>query len=204
MKIPEIKICGLTTMRDARLVQKYKINYAGVVVFCEKSRRNNAPENAWKLAAVLGSQIQKIAVCVSPTIEQVQMIEHMGYDILQVHGKLLPEVVETAKLPIFRAYNIQEQQKVRTEDSDKIIGYVLDGAAAGNGEPFDWSAMRDFDRKGKKLVLAGGLTAENVREGIRIMDPDIVDVSSYVERKNGEGKDEDKIRKFVERVQKNG
>ena len=45
MKIPEIKICGLTTMRDVRLVLKYKAEYAGVVMFCEKSRRNNTMEN---------------------------------------------------------------------------------------------------------------------------------------------------------------
>ena len=46
MKIPEIKICGLTTMKDVRLVLKYKAEYAGVVMFCEKSRRNNTMENA--------------------------------------------------------------------------------------------------------------------------------------------------------------
>lgn len=204
MKIPEIKICGLTTMRDVRLVLKYKAEYAGVVMFCEKSRRNNTMENAWKLAASLGSQIQKVAVCESPTREQVQMIEHMGYDILQVHGELGRDVLNATSLPVFRAYNVGNSDEVQPERSDKIIAYVLDGAVAGSGEKFEWNDMKSFDRDGKKLVLAGGLTADNVREGIRVMAPDIVDVSSYVERKSGEGKDEDKIRKFVERVRENG
>ena len=203
MRIPEIKICGLTTERDAQLVLKYGADYAGVVIFCERSRRNNTPESAWKLASLLGNRIQKVAVCVSPTLEQVQMIEHMGYDILQVHGKLLPEVLETTSLPVFRAYNVQEGQNMQAERHNNIIGYVLDGAVAGGGRTFAWDGMKDFDRDGKKLILAGGLTADNVTEGIRALNPEVVDVSSYVERKDGEGKDEESIRKFTERVRGN-
>ena len=99
--------------------------------------------------SLLGSQIQKVAVCESPTREQVQMIEHMGYDILQVHGELGRDVLSATSLPVFRAYNVGGSDEVQPERSDKIIAYVLDGAVAGSGEKFEWNDMKSFDRDGK-------------------------------------------------------
>ncbi|MGI6006721.1 MAG: phosphoribosylanthranilate isomerase [Ruminococcus sp.] len=202
MRIPEIKICGLMTERDVRLIHKYEIEYAGIVLFCKSSVRNNPPERAWKLAALLGRNVKKTAVCVSPTPDQVEMIEHMGFDILQVHGELSKEVLAHCHLPIFRAYNVNSECVIPVEEHENIAGYVLDGAVPGQGKTFDWSLAGKFDRRGKKLILAGGLTADNVAGGIAAVSPDIVDVSSYVERKDAPGKDEDKIRKFVETVRR--
>ncbi len=202
MKIekPKIKICGLMTEKDVRLVHKYKADYAGIVMFCEKSKRNNSLQSAWKLTSLLGDEIRKVAVCVSPTVEQLEMIEHMQFDIIQVHGGLSDAVKEKSHLPIFRAYNIKDGIIPKAESDDKIIGYLLDGAVPGNGSVFDWTAFQQFDFHGKLKILAGGLTAENVAEGIRQTNPDIVDVSSYVERKDGPGKDEEKMKLFMKQV----
>ncbi|MGI6010094.1 MAG: phosphoribosylanthranilate isomerase [Ruminococcus sp.] len=203
MKIPEIKICGLMTERDVRLIHKYEIEYAGIVLFCSESSRNNSPDRAWRLAALLGRRVMKTAVCVSPTLDQVEMIEHMGFDILQIHGEISEKVLDRCRLPVFRAYNVgAEPQPQKIEEHKNIAGYVLDGAVPGKGKTFDWNLAGSFDRRGKKLILAGGLTADNVSEAINRVSPDIVDVSSYVERMNAPGKDEDKIRRFVETVRK--
>lgn len=199
MNIPEIKICGLMTERDVRLIHKYEIEYAGIVLFCKESPRNNPPDRAWRLAALLDRKVKKTAVVVSPTPDQVEMIEHMNFDLIQIHGELSNEVLKRCRLPVLRAYNLS-QDPVNPQEHEKIVGYVLDAKTPGQGQTFDWSLARDFDRKGKKLILAGGLTAENVREGIQQVSPDVVDVSTYVERKNSPGKDEEKIRRFVEAV----
>lgn len=202
MKIPDIKICGLMTERDVRLIHKYEIEYAGIVLFCKNSSRNNSPDRAWRLAALLGRNVKKTAVCVSPTLDQVEMIEHMGFDILQIHGAVSKEVLDRCRLPVFRAYNLGSENELQIEEHENIAGYVLDGALPGSGKVFDWSLAGSFDRRGKKLILAGGLTADNVKEGIMQVSPDIVDVSSYVEKKNAPGKDEEKIRRFAETVRK--
>ena len=81
----------------------------------------------------------------------------------------------------------------------------MDGAGYGGGQRFDWQKQLHMDRQagifaGRKFVLAGGLHAGNVAEGIRLFDPDIVDVSSGVENDNGIGKNRDKIMEFVRKV----
>ncbi len=198
--VPKVKICGLVTEADAALVRKYKADYAGIVVFFEKSKRNQPLISARKLLNALGNEVQKVAVCVSPTLEQLEKIQECGFDILQVHGELSREVLLACRLPIFRAYNIKNGQIPDIDDHDKILAYVLDGAMPGKGKTFDWSAIEKFDFHGKSKVLAGGLTADNIKEGIRSTRPDIVDVSSYVEKEDGSGKDEKKIQKFLESV----
>ncbi len=98
----------------------------------------------------------------------------------------------------------EQAERERLEDA-RIEAYVLDGADFGGGRTFDWAAggiageLRELFRE-KKLVLAGGLTAENVTEGIRLFAPDIVDVSSGVECDYASGKDEEKIYQFVRKV----
>ena len=85
---------------------------------------------------------------------------------------------------------------------------MLDGVEFGSGKTFDWNSVIAKQIRAlfgdKKLVLAGGLNASNVTEGINIFRPDIVDVSSGVERESGSGKDEDKIKQFMKEVRKNG
>ena len=194
---PAVKVCGLTRPEEAAMLTRHAVEYAGTILFFPKSKRYITTERAREILAALPPQIRKVAVTVSPTVEQVREIESMGYDFLQVHGKLSGEVLAEGSLPILRAYNIADQS-VLLEEHPRIVGYVLDGAKAGSGRVFDWEKEAGFDRRGKLLVLAGGLNPENVAEGIRFFQPDVVDVSSGVE--GPEGKDEEKIRRFVAAV----
>lgn len=252
---PGVKICGITTMREADWVNAAGADYAGFV-FYEKSRRSVSMMDAVMIKRSLYPSVKSVAVTVSPTVEQLRQIEIAGFDILQVHNELPLDVLRECRLPIWRAFNIasfadaagtgegcggtgacaakreagagqpgvceaedgaecgrtQRQtedgamraERTRLEDA-LIEAYVLDGAAFGGGKPFDWadSALAGQLRAlfgTKKLVLAGGLNAENVAEGIRLFSPDVVDVSSGVEREWGSGKDEQKIYEFVRKV----
>ena len=161
----------------------------------------------------------------SPTVDQLREIETGGFEILQVHKELSLEVLRECKLPVWRAFNVEnaadaaeqrlsadeftEEQKEREQLENQLIeAYVLDGALYGSGKTFDWNSGNAKQIRAlfgdKKLVLAGGLNASNVTEGINIFRPDIVDVSSGVERESGSGKDEDKIKQFMKEVRKNG
>ena len=82
-----------------------------------------------------------------------------------------------------------------------VAGILLDtrsdAAPGGTGRTFDWSLVRDVRKRASFLALAGGLTSENVREAIRVVRPDAVDVSSGVESAPGK-KDPAKVRAFIE------
>ncbi len=201
---PKIKICGITAPEEAEYLNQAKVDYAGFV-FYEKSKRNVTFSQAEEIQRFLSPHIKRVAVAVSPDIGFCQQIEAAGFDILQIHGQLDTEVLEAAVLPIWRACNIgfiEELQQLK--DHEKIAAYVVDAPSAGSGRTFRWqSAQATFRQKkaffyGKPFVLAGGLNAQNVQEGIQLFRPDIVDVSSGVE--NDSGKDSQLIFEFVDKA----
>lgn len=202
---PKVKICGLTRIEDADFLNEAGADYAGFV-FYEKSRRNVSLKKAAEIAAHLSADIKKVAVMVSPEPAFVKEIETLGFDILQVHGTFKTEVKEMTALPIWRAVNISDTdtlEELFAGDRESIESYVADGAGYGGGKPFDWEVCSSRVRtlsKGKKLILAGGLDAENVRTGIRYFHPDVVDVSSSVEE-DGK-KSRQKIEEFIRKVRK--
>lgn len=236
---PKVKICGITTMKEADWLNAACADYAGFV-FYEKSKRNVSMMDAVMIKKSLYPSVKTVAVTVSPTVDELRAIEIAGFDILQVHKELSLEVLRECKLPIWRAFNIgvladvqkpedggtqadgksgkEDQTQARESEEEKkerqqlenarIEAYVLDGIEFGSGKTFNWNSgnaaqIRALFRD-KKLVLAGGLTPSNVAEGIEIFRPDIVDVSSGVEKEYGSGKDEKKIQQFISEVRKNG
>jgi phosphoribosylanthranilate isomerase len=197
----QIKICGITCLEDARLLNCYGVDYAGFVLFYPKSKRNLSLEKARLVMEELDASIQKVAVVVSPDGDQIKQIQQAGFDIIQIHGQFSNELADQITIPIFRAFHIEECESIMEMESlDNVTGFVLDGQNPGSGKVFNWELTSQLDRQKKRLMLAGGLHADNVMDGIEMVHPDIVDVSSGVEKESGIGKDPDKVRVFVETV----
>ena len=205
----KVKICGLTTGEEAQMLIEENADFGGVVLFYEKSKRNCSTEQAEKIAKVLKqSGIKSVAVMVSPDFSQTEEIEKAGFDYLQIHGELKEEVLRNGTLPIIRAFNISNMKEQETLKQEKrIAGWLFDAAVPGAGETFDWSLLKQIERDGKMLFLAGGLNAENVGSAIKQVKPDVVDVSSGVEFENdaeierlGFRKDPEKIKAFIKSV----
>ena len=196
---PEIKICGLTSPEDARILNEYKVDYAGLVLFYSKSRRNVTVDAALDIMHTLDPAVRRVAVTVSPDPDQIRQIEAAGFDYIQIHGPVSQEAAAVINIPVWRAVNMTGDA-VPDEGLDTAAGYVFDGRTPGGGEPFDWSVLKQYNRQGKLLILAGGLTRDNVGEGIRIISPDIVDVSSGVECRDRPGKDRKMVKEFIEAV----
>lgn len=199
----EIKICGLTCKEDIDIINEFPITYAGFVLYVPKSKRNITLEQAQQLKAGLKESVKTVAVTVSPTKEQVELIQEAGFDVIQIHGSLHREVEQYVKIPVFRAVNVETEediQKVMKEASNKISYFVFDGRTPGGGETFDWGMLKKTVDNTTKIMLAGGLTDKNVGEAIRLLHPGIVDVSSGVEKETGKGKDKEKIARFVKAV----
>ena len=215
---PGIKICGLTSVEEASWVVDEHVDYAGIVMFYPKSHRNMEVAAAQELLPILkagttlsGEHIRTVAVTVSPTPEQVKAIQAAGFDRIQVHGELSKESFDEIRIPMIRAFNgFDREAYEKFHHCEKVEAYLFDAGTPGSGQTFDWDVLRKLPRDEKPVFLAGGLNADNVRQAIREVGPDVVDVSSGVEREvpigvkqDGSvrvGKDREKIKAFVKAV----
>ncbi len=195
----QIKICGFTDPKEAGYVSAKDVAFMGMVLFFPKSKRNISINQAKEIMSAAEKEIKKVAVVVSPTVEQVQEIEKSGFDYLQVHGELKEDVLTETTIPIIRAYNGGGGE----ETSPRIAAYLFDAAEPGSGKTFDWTTLSQMKRE-KPWFLAGGLTAENVAKAIAAVHPDVVDISSGVEYTDRKGKDPEKIAAFIAAVQAAG
>lgn len=197
----KIKICGLTSATEAEYLNRNHVDFAGMVLFFPKSKRNIGLEQAKLIMEALDYQIKTVAVVVAPTIEQVLEIQEAGFDYVQIHSEIPENLFEQIHIPVLKAFNVSDLERFEEyHKQDGIAGYVFDAAGYGSGKTFDWSLIKDIPRDEKLFLLAGGLNPENVTEAIRYVHPDGVDVSSGVENDNGKGKDGEKIDKFVQKA----
>lgn len=199
----KIKVCGLTTKKEAEFLNENKVDLAGMVMFFPKSKRNITPDTAKEIISALDKNIKKVAVVVSPSYEEIKIIESLGFDYVQIHGELGEELESKINLPILKAFNIKDMDLYeRYKESKKVVGYVFDAQEPGSGKIFDWSLVKTLPKDDKILMLAGGLNPENVEKAIEYIHPDGVDVSSGVEYSDIPGKDPEKIKRFVENARK--
>ncbi|HIZ39589.1 MAG TPA: phosphoribosylanthranilate isomerase [Candidatus Anaerobutyricum stercoris] len=177
-----IKICGLTTEQDVRYASTFLPDLAGFVLFFPKSKRNLEIDRAIKLKESLDKKVKSVAVVVSPSVEQVEIIQTAGFDYIQIHGSLAEEVYDAVHIPILRAFNVSDMNEfTRMQKLDKIEGYIFDSHDPGSGSPFDWSLLEQIQRDDRLLFLAGGIHEGNVQEAMIRVNPDGIDVSSAVE-----------------------
>ena len=218
-KVPQIKICGITQDEEIQWLNEADVSYAGFVLY-EKSCRYIPISKTQELFEKLNDSIKKVAVAVSPDVTMVKQVMDAGFDILQVHGNLTEEVLAVTEIPVWQAVNLTDanifEELVREyrdlSIDEKITALLMDAKEFGSGKTFGWDAYeRDegkemlrqlrqiLEKEQIQFVLAGGLTPDNVSRGIDIFSPDIVDVSSGVEKEPGQGtgKDREKIQKFV-------
>lgn len=198
----KIKMCGITTPADVAAVNEVRPDYIGMVMYFPKSKRNVSAETARRLLEELRKDVKKVAVVVSPDEEQIAEIAALGFDFIQIHGQASDELIESAHLPVWKAFNVKDMDMYPHYQSlSNVAGYVFDAGESGSGKTFDWNSLTDIDRDGRLFVLAGGLTPDNVRRAIEQVHPDVVDVSSGIEYDvvggvQKPGKDPEKMRQM--------
>lgn len=203
MKNPLIKICGITSEEEIGYIAKAGINYAGFVLFFQKSKRNLSLERAENLVAKLPEDIASVAVMVSPTKEQVEAVVDAGFSAIQIHGKVEDSIITSCQIPVFKAFNVSDMDAFsHYEQMDEVVGFVMDAAVPGSGKTFDWDLLQKLPSTEKQVLLAGGLNPDNVGEALAACTGKIdgVDTSSGVERADGNGKSKERIEAFVRAV----
>ena len=194
----KVKICGLKNPTDIKCINTLSPDFAGFVMFFEKSHRNISVQTAQELLALLDKNIKSVAVTVSPTEEQLEQIYNLGFDYVQIHGNITDEVLKNSKTPIIRAINVSGTDSLTDLDNYKNVkGILFDSAVPGSGQGFDWTLLNKLPKTDKMLFLAGGLTADNVAAAICQVHPYAVDVSSGVELSDKSGKDYQLVQAFI-------
>ncbi len=196
----EIKICGLTNLPDARMALDAGADYLGFVLY-ERSPRHIALGALRRLLERLPSGARAIAVFVNARRDLVESLARdCRLHAVQLHGDECPEDWSGLPVPVWRAVRLPHGRPVPAPDRWPAARYVLDAAApgryGGTGRTADWALAAKLATR-TPLMLAGGLTPENVAEAIRIVAPLGVDTASGVEKTPGK-KDFRKVAAFIE------
>ncbi|MBL4711560.1 MAG: phosphoribosylanthranilate isomerase [Gammaproteobacteria bacterium] len=201
-----VKICGITRCEDAQLVVDAGVDAIGLV-FYDKSPRFVNAEIAAEISQTLPVFVTCVALFKDADTHMVKTIlQTVDIDLLQFHGSETVEYCEQFNRPYIKALGMkgaacnQQFLSAYVQKYPSAKALLLDGhapgEAGGTGEAFIWTSMATMDTP---IILAGGLTPENVNVAIKQVQPYAVDVSSGVESSPGI-KDKNKVAAFMQQV----
>ncbi|MFU8868830.1 phosphoribosylanthranilate isomerase [Natronococcus sp.] len=206
-----VKVCGTTDEDDLEAAVDAGADAIGLISEVPvDTHREIAPDRARSLAAAAPPFVTTVLVTMPETPEAaIELVEAVGADAVQLHGTLEPDAVATVReavdTTVLVVLEADETDAATAEAYDAVAdGLLVDTPAAdgggGTGETHDWKLTRELAADlDSPLVLAGGLTPENVADAVRAVEPFAVDVASGIE--NAEGRtDPETVREFVEQA----
>lgn len=195
----KVKICGLMEPEHVEAAVEAGADAVGFVF--APSRRRVAIAQAKELARLVPEHVMKIGVFVNAEQGELeQAFREVPLDFIQYHGGETSEFIEKVGLPSIKVLSVRGGDDVMEVHDDNTEYVLFDTPGTefrgGSGKVFDWSLLKDVPRE--RMILAGGLNAQNVKEAVRQVRPFMVDVSSGVEIEHK--KDETLIREFIQAV----
>lgn len=198
-----IKICGITRVEDALIAAEAGADAIGLV-FYEASPRSVTIDQAKMICKAIPPFVTTVGLFVNASKNLVhQVIAEIPLNLLQFHGEETASYCDQFNCPWIKAIRVHANVDISTEIASyaNAQGILLDsyvaGVQGGTGKTFDWSLIPHSITK--PLILAGGLTVNNVQQLIKIVKPYAVDVSGGVEVSKGI-KDACKMKAFIKKV----
>lgn len=191
-------------MADAQAAVEAGADAIGLMLW-GPSKRFVTNAQAAEVVRSLPPFVSKVGVFVDPNAGEVfRAVEEIGLDTIQLHGAETPEFCrQFAALKVMKAFRIKDASSLATLTDYNTDAWLLDsyvaGQQGGTGAAFNWDLAVQAKDSGRPIVLAGGLTPENIAEAVHEVWPYAVDVSSGVESAPGK-KDTELMRRFVEAV----
>ncbi|MGH9743638.1 MAG: phosphoribosylanthranilate isomerase [Candidatus Acidiferrum sp.] len=202
-----VKICGITNWPDAKAACDAGANMLGFN-FYEKSLRRVSTVEAATMRGKLPSGVESVGLFVNAKPSEIASLHaFVRFNAAQLHGDEPPAIVSEVSrtAPVIKAFRVAADFPLATLDKyHDAFAFLLDGSRAGQfggtGTSADWHVARRA-AAAHRIILAGGLTPENVGAAIRSVRPYAVDVASGVESKPGK-KDHVRLMKFIEEVRR--
>ena len=203
--IPQVKVCGLTNQDEAAGCVSLGADAIGCVFF-SKSPRNVSLSQAKKIVRALPSHVKAVGVFVNETFSSImQRVERCHFNAVQLHGQEPPELVSRLleeNLHVIKALFIDGKPSLQDVSSYQASAFLVECGLGrlpgGNALEWNWEQAKSFGEK-HPLIIAGGLTPENVCYAVEASAPHAVDVSSGVESVPGR-KDPGKVGAFMSAV----
>lgn len=197
-----IKICGVTTLDDAKMCVDKGADALGIN-FWKGSPRCCDLNVATQIGEALGQTVLLVGVFVNEEEKRIRYLqERCQLRCVQLHGDESPEFLERFLPHAYKAVPIQGPETVNEVDRFGgqfiLVDAYFKGMRGGSGVTTDWSIAAEIGKK-RDLVLAGGLNSENVRAAVAQVRPWCVDVASGVESNLGR-KDASKVERFIRAV----
>jgi phosphoribosylanthranilate isomerase len=184
-----IKICGITRVNDALAAAEAGADAIGLV-FYPHSKRHVSLDQAREIRRALPAFVTCVGLFVNAEPDRVtQAIKQVALDVLQFHGEETVAECERYEHPYIKAVRVRGREDIENAQQQFVSAQALlldsfhQQQQGGTGTAFDWSIVPG--QRQASLILAGGLTPENVREAIQTVRPYAVDVSSGVELEPG-------------------
>jgi len=192
-----VKLCGLRSIDDIRYANDAGPDMAGMIM-APGFRRTISKELARSMVEELSDNIRSVGVFVDQDAEDViDTARYVGFDIVQLHGSEDEEFITAIRsslgIPVIKSFGVSPDEIFAAKESSADM--VLMDPGRGSGETFDLSLLNGL---GRSIIIAGGLTPDNVGEAIRKVRPYGVDTSSGIESEGS--KDREKMIRFVSAV----
>jgi phosphoribosylanthranilate isomerase len=201
-----VKICGITRVEDATWAADVGADAIGLN-FIPSSKRCVSVALGRELCAAVHGRVETIAVVADANEDEVRkLVQATGVEGVQLHGDEAPELIERLRPLAYKAVRLRGEVDLPTVESfggDRILlDAFVPGRLGGTGERVDWALAGRIARS-RPVILAGGLTPENVALAVELARPYGVDVASGVEVPKQPGvKDRQSVRAFVEHARR--
>jgi phosphoribosylanthranilate isomerase len=197
----QVKICGITNIEDALLCQRLGANALGFI-FYPRSTRFIPPEKAINIIRRLSVFTIKVGVFVNEESEYINdMAEAIGLSAVQVHGEETLQMLEEIKFPVIKSFRVDPEfdfSQLSPYDRHTILlDTYSERELGGTGTTFNWKLIPEEIRT--KIIVAGGVSGENIENIYREINPLAVDLSSSVEISPGK-KDPEKLESFFNKI----
>ena len=198
----KVKICGMTNLKDVKVAVDGGVDAVGFI-FYKKSPRSVTMQAVRKIVLELPPFVDSVGVFVNETAEQINKIaDRCNLDRVQLHGNESPMFCKKIRRRVIKAIRVKDIQSLKKLSDYPVSSFLLDTFSedqyGGTGRVFDWNLAYPAKKYGP-IILAGGLTPNNVRQAIQRIQPYGVDVCSGVESQPGI-KDHKKMQTFLKNV----
>ncbi len=201
----KIKICGITNAQDALDAVSLGTDAIGFI-FAKESQRYITPEQAETIAMFLPPFVSVVGVFVNSTKDEIdEIVARCKLDVIQLHGNESPEFCKSMNRRVIKAFHMAQETDVLpiAQYQGIISAALLDtkvhSMSGGTGKVFDWGLAIQAQSYEIPLILAGGISTQNIKKAQQLVNPYAVDLSSSVEASPGK-KDYNKMREFIDAV----